>query len=115
MAPHGAHPLYVGLVLRFTQALEVTEDVFSAHLAKSPKEVAGVVEHDARIFALGYEVGNPLPHAFVAPSEDRGVVVVAFTLILEHTLKVTDGTTIVASWHAGLVHVKGAGEPSSNF
>jgi len=114
VTPHSAEPFYVGLVLWFAQLLQVADDVFAAHLAEGPEQVAGVVEHDAWIFALANKLWNPFAHAFVAPGKDAGVVVVTFALMLEHVLKVADGIAIWPSGDGGLVHVEGAGESSGD-
>jgi len=61
VAPHGSKPLHVGLVGSVNRdALEIVEDVSPPHLPQSPKQIARVIQHHARVAALSYQLRNDL-------------------------------------------------------
>lgn len=106
MAPHGAEPFNMGLILRLTgDALQVVENVIPPHLDESPQQVAGVIEHDAWVAALVNQLWDKISHAAIAPGKDAGVVVVAVALMLKHILQIANQLTIRSSGDGGLMHV----------
>jgi len=72
---------------------------------------AGVFQHDARLAALGEQLGDELAHPLVAPVEHGCVVVVAEVGMLQHPLQVADdsrrGQVRSAGRDQRLVHVQG--------
>ena len=110
-----AQPFDVGLIFGVTgDALEVAQNIFSAHLDESPQQVAGVVEHDAGVAALVNEFGDEVAHAAIAPGKDARVVVVAVALVIKHMLQVADQFTIGSGRDGGLMHMEGTGKASAN-
>ena len=72
-----SHSTYLRQVRIAGDAAQPVEHVAAAHLAQAVEQLAGVVEHDARVAALVDQLGNDVAHAAVAVGEDAGVVVVA--------------------------------------
>jgi len=78
----------------------------------------GVLKHDARALALLHQRRDDFTHAAVTGAEYRGVVIVAYRLVLHHVLQVADdgcATELVTPCrNQRLVHVQrnGAGRPN---
>ena len=93
---------------------EGIEDVAAAHLLETPEQIAGVIEHDARIAALADQLGNQLRQASIALGEGFGVVVIAFVGVFQHVLEMGDQLSLGPGGNRGLVHVERAGEARTN-
>lgn len=91
MTPHCPQPFYVRLVLTIAgNSLEIVENIIASHLAQSPQQVAGIIEHDTRVAAFGNQLGDEFSHAGIAPSKDSGVVVIPLVGIFKHMLEIAD-------------------------
>ena len=111
MAPEGAEPLHMGLNRGIGgEESQGIKNVAAAHLLETPEQIAGVIEHDARIAALVDQLGNQLRQASVAVGEGFGVVVIALAGVLQHVLEMGDQRAISSGRNRGLVHVERAGE-----
>jgi hypothetical protein len=87
-----------------------TRDVFTAHLVNSPKEVSGIIEHDPWIASLADQLRDEISHAPVALREGLSVVVITFSLVLDHVLQMGNQFSAFAGWDCGLMHVQSTGE-----
>jgi hypothetical protein len=89
--PRAAQPLHRLPQVRVAgQRPQGVEDVIQSRPAQPVQQGAGVVQHDARLFALGEQLGDEFARALVGPVEHRGVVVVADVGVLQHPLQVAD-------------------------
>ena len=111
VAPHRAEPLDmrpVSIVER--DAFEVVEDVAAAHLAQAEEQLAGVIEHHARLPPRVHQLADEIGDALVAPGEHGGVLVAVDVLVFHHVLEVADhgrGAQVVVVQDDRLVHVQG--------
>ena len=111
MAPKGAEPLHMGLKGRITgQPMQRLDDVLATHLLKSPQQIAGIIQHDPRIGAIGKQLGNDFGQTPIAMGEGFSVVVVTLAGMLNHVLEMGDQLSISTGWNRGLVHVQGTGK-----
>ena len=114
MTPHGAQPLDTGLEAPVLgDGLEVVEDVSPAHLPQPKKQLAGIVEHDARVAPRVGQFSYEIRDAAVTHGEHRGIVHAVNMLALHHVLEVShDGRRpqIPVLEDERLVHVKGESE-----
>ena len=96
------------------QFLEIVKHVIQAHCPEAMQEAAGIVQHHARPFAFLNELRDELAHAFVAPVEDRCIVVIADVLVVHHVLQIADQIcrpqVAAAGWNQRLMHVQRNGE-----
>ena len=111
VAPEGAEPLHMGLNRGIGgEEPEGIKDVAAAHLLETPEQIAGVIEHDARIAALSDQLGDEIGEAPVAVGEGFGVVVIALARVLQHVLEMGDQRAVGTGRNRGLVHVERAGK-----
>jgi len=66
------------------------KNVLAAFLLEAPEQVAGIIQHDARIAALYVQLGQEIGHAPVAAGKGFGVVVLALDGMLKHVLQMTN-------------------------
>ena len=91
MAPHRAQPLDVAAETMVAgDAAQPVEHVPAAHLGEPVQQLAGVIEHDARVVSMSHEVGDDVADAAVAIGEDAGVVHVAVVAAAHHRVEVAD-------------------------
>ena len=111
MAPERTQPFHVALHLQITgEIAECPRDVFTAHLVNSPKEVSGIIEHDSWIASLADQLRNEISHPSVALREGFRVVVVSFSLVLDHVLQMGNQFSAFAGGNRWLMHVQSTGK-----
>ena len=66
------------------------KNVLAAFLLEAPEQVAGIIQHDARIAALYVQLGQEIGHAPEAAGKGFGDVVLALAGMLKHVLQMTD-------------------------
>jgi len=86
------------------------KNVRAAHLLEAPEQVAGIIQHDARIAALCDQLGQEIGHAPVAAGKGFGVVVIALAGMLKHVLQMADQFSPGPGRDLRLMHLHGAGQ-----
>ena len=99
-------------------SFQIIEHIIQAHLAKAVQEGSGVFQHHPRLLAFVHQLRDEFPHAFVAPAEDRGVVVIANARVIHHVLEVADdfsrGEIVAPGGDKRLMHVQRHGKGAAD-
>ena len=111
MTPEAPEPLDMALHHRIAgQIAQRIKDVVAAHLLESPEQSAGVIEHDAWLAAILYQLRNQRRHAFVAVGEWFSVVVIPLAGMFNHVLQMGNQPTVPACRDGGLMHMQRTAE-----
>ena len=115
MTPERAEPLHMALHHGVAgKVAESITDVVPAHLAHSPEQIAGIIQHDPWAAALAEQLRNQIGKASITLREGFGIVIVSFSLMFKHELQMGDQRSVWSGWDGRLVHVQGTGETGAD-